>query len=73
MPRRVVLLYIHDVHGLFGVRRFRACQDRFQDVSSYRKGRCRREENEYRDLGPGKYDRPSMMELQQARSKTMGR
>lgn len=48
-------------------------QDRFHDVSSYRKGRCRREQNEYRDFGPGMYDGPSMMELQQTRPKTMGR
>ncbi|CAN0427691.1 unnamed protein product [Pylaiella littoralis] len=51
---------------------FRSSSDRFRDVPSFRKGRCRREENEYRDLGPGKYDGSSMVELQQTRPKTMG-
>ncbi|CAM9127432.1 unnamed protein product [Ectocarpus sp. 4 AP-2014] len=51
---------------------FRSSSDRFRDVASCRKGRCRREENDYRDLGPGKYDGSSMMELQQSRPKTRG-
>ncbi|CAM9328599.1 unnamed protein product [Ectocarpus fasciculatus] len=51
---------------------FRSSSDRFRDVASYRQGRCRREENDYRDLGPGKYDGSSIMELQQSRPKTRG-